>query len=57
MRSAALDLTWYQYFLLDVIAVLAIALIFVLFFVFLILRTLLRKMYGGSKRDAIKKTN
>jgi glucuronosyltransferase len=57
MRSAALDLTWYQYFLLDVIAVLVLALGFVLFFMFLLLRKLLRKMCGGSKRDAIKKTN
>jgi hypothetical protein len=38
MRSASLDLTWYQYFLLDVIAVMALA----MFLVFLMLRALMR---------------
>jgi hypothetical protein len=55
MRSPALHLTWYQYFLLDVIAILALALIFDLFFVILIIRTLQRKMPGGSKGMLFKR--
>jgi hypothetical protein len=53
MRSAALDLTWYQYFLLDVIAVLALAIGFVLFITTLVLRVALRKLFG-SKRSQQK---
>ena len=52
MRSAALDLTWYQYFLIDVITVLAIAVGSVLLTVFLVLRTVFRLLCGGSKRKA-----
>jgi glucuronosyltransferase len=44
MRSAVLDLTWYQYFLLDVIAVLALSAVCVLSVVYLILRALIRRM-------------
>jgi glucuronosyltransferase len=44
MRSAVLDLTWYQYFLLDVIALLALAVGSILLIVFLMLRTVLRKV-------------
>jgi glucuronosyltransferase len=57
MRSAVLDLTWYQYFLLDVIAVLVVVLGFALFIIVLMLRTLLRKICGGFERDVNKKTN
>ncbi|XP_069697453.1 UDP-glycosyltransferase UGT5-like [Periplaneta americana] len=53
LRSAALDLAWYQYFLLDVIAVLALGTGTVLFVVFLILRTVLRKVCGGKKRESV----
>jgi hypothetical protein len=49
MRSAALELTWYQYFLLDVIAVLALAVGSVLLTVFLMTRALLRKLFGGKR--------
>jgi hypothetical protein len=49
MRSAVLDLTWYQYFLLDVIAVLALAVGSALFLVFLMLKTLLRKLVGCKR--------
>jgi hypothetical protein len=49
MRSAALDLTWYQYFLLDVIAMLTLAVGSILLILFLIMRTLLRKLRGGKK--------
>jgi glucuronosyltransferase len=51
MRSAALDLTWYQYFLLDVIAVLALAVGFVLLIVLLVFRAVLRKVFGGKASE------
>jgi hypothetical protein len=41
LRSAVLDLAWYQYFLLDVIAVLALAVGSVVLIVFMILRAVL----------------
>jgi hypothetical protein len=47
LRSAVLDLAWYQYFLLDVIAVLAIAVGSVVVIVFVMLRGLLRKLFGN----------
>ncbi|KAJ9601565.1 hypothetical protein L9F63_000308, partial [Diploptera punctata] len=50
LRSAALDLTWYQYFLLDVIAVLALAVILILFVVFIIIRAIFRLCFGSSKQ-------
>ena len=49
MRSGALDLTWYQYFLLDVIAVLALALVSVLLIVYMTLRAVLSKICGGGR--------
>jgi glucuronosyltransferase len=49
MRSAALDLTWYQYFLLDVIAVLMLAVGSFLLLAYLMLRALLRKLFGGER--------
>jgi flagellar biosynthesis/type III secretory pathway M-ring protein FliF/YscJ len=48
MRSAVLDLTWYQYFLLDVIAVLALAVLLIVMVVFLMVRAVLRKLFGGE---------
>ena len=44
--SAVLDLAWYQYFLLDVIAVLALAVGSVVLIVFMILRLVLRRVWG-----------
>ena len=49
MRSAVLDLTWYQYFLLDVIAVLALAVVSVVLIVFMTLRAVLGKICGGGR--------
>ncbi|KDR22771.1 UDP-glucuronosyltransferase 2C1, partial [Zootermopsis nevadensis] len=49
MRSAALDLTWYQYFLLDVIAVLALVVGIFAFVIFLVFRMVLRKLFGRKK--------
>jgi glucuronosyltransferase len=43
-HSAVLDLTWYQYFLLDVIALLAIAAVCVQFVVLLISRAVIRRV-------------
>jgi glucuronosyltransferase len=50
LRSAVLDLAWYEYFLLDVIAVLALAVGSVVVVVFLVLRALWRKLFGGRRR-------
>ena len=46
LRSAVLDLTWYQYFLLDVIVVLALAVGSVVLILFMILRLFLRRVWG-----------
>jgi hypothetical protein len=42
-------LAWYQYFLLDVIAVLALAVVLVVGVGFLIMRALFRKLFGGRR--------
>ena len=49
MRSAVLDLAWYQYFLLDVIAVLALAVVSVVLIVYTTLRAVLCKIRGGGR--------
>ena len=46
LRSVVLDLAWYQYFLLDVITVLALAVGSVVLIVFMILRLVLRTVWG-----------
>jgi glucuronosyltransferase len=51
MRSAVLDLTWYQYFLLDVMVVLTLAVGSALLGVILILKSTLRKFYFGRSQD------
>jgi len=51
LRSAVLDLAWYQYFLLDVIAVLALAVGSVVVIGFLVLRALWRKIFGGKRYE------
>jgi glucuronosyltransferase len=53
LRSAALDLAWYQYFLLDVIAVIALALVSILLILWLVLRVILKTLFGGKshKKD------
>jgi glucuronosyltransferase len=55
MRSAALDLTWYQYFLLDVIAVLTLAVGSCLLLVFLMLRAVLKKVWSVKNIDKSSK--
>jgi hypothetical protein len=56
LRSAVLDLAWYQYFLLDVIAVLALAVGSVALTVFMTLRAVLRKICGGGRHKEDDKT-
>jgi glucuronosyltransferase len=50
MRSAVLDLAWYQYFLLDVIAVLALATVLIVLITFIILRAVLRRIWCVKKK-------
>ena len=50
-RSAVLDLAWYQYFLLDVIAVLALAVGSAVVVGFLVLRALWRKLFGARRYE------
>jgi glucuronosyltransferase len=54
MRSAALDLTWYQYYLLDVTGVLALTTLSTLIVIFFILRALTRYGFCSSRKE---KTN
>ena len=49
MRSAVLDLAWYQYLLLDVIAVLTLAVASVVLIVYMPLRAVLGKICGGGR--------
>jgi glucuronosyltransferase len=51
MRSAARDLTWYQYYLLDVIAVLTLAAGMFLLLVYLIIRAVLKKVWRVKTTD------
>ena len=55
LRSAVLDLAWYQYFLLDVIVVLALTVGSVVVVSLLLLRALWRKLFGGTQ--CVQKTN
>jgi glucuronosyltransferase len=62
LRSAVLDLAWYQYFLLDVIAVLALATVSILLILLFVCRVILKKLfefesYEGNKDPRIKKQN
>jgi glucuronosyltransferase len=60
LRSAVLDLAWYQYFLLDVIAVLALGAVCVLVAVYYISQAVIRRLFVTTPRIAtsvVKKTN
>jgi glucuronosyltransferase len=48
LRSAVLDLNWYQYFLLDVIAVLALVFGTASTVTFFIVRAILRKLFFSA---------
>ena len=51
LRSAVLDLAWYQYFLLDVIAVLALATVSILLILFFVCRVILKKLFGWKSGE------
>jgi glucuronosyltransferase len=51
MRSAVLDLAWYQYFLLDIIAVLALVAVCLLVTVYYISRAVIRKLFDTMSRE------
>jgi len=53
LRSQALNLMWYQYFLLDVIAVMLICLFLVLFIIYKILKLL--NVYVSKRLQNVKK--
>jgi hypothetical protein len=48
LRSAVLDLAWYQYFLLDVIVVLVLAVGSVVGVAYVMLKVLFRKLFGSK---------
>jgi uncharacterized membrane protein YraQ (UPF0718 family) len=50
LRSAVLDLAWYQYFLLDVIAVLALAFGAASTVTFFIFRAIFRQLFGSASK-------
>ena len=56
LRSAVLDLAWYQYFLLDVLAVLALVVASVVLIVYMTLRAVLGKICGGGRHKEDDKT-
>ncbi|XP_066994909.2 UDP-glycosyltransferase UGT5 [Anabrus simplex] len=56
LRSAALDLSWYQYHLLDVLAVLLGAVVLVLLVTAFVLRALYRKLFHKTTSSPKKKS-
>jgi glucuronosyltransferase len=60
LRSAVLDLAWYQYFLLDVIAVLVLGAVCVLVAVYFISQAVIKRLFDTMARkttSVVKKTN
>ena len=53
MRSAALDLTWYQYYRIDVTAVLVLAAGIVITLLFIISRAVIRTVFNVTKRNSV----
>jgi hypothetical protein len=53
MRSAVLDLSWYQYFLLDVIAVITLTVGFIIVTAFLVFSAVFRRVSGSSSNNVI----
>jgi len=51
LRSAVLDLTWYQYLLLDVIAVLALASVSILLILLLVCIVILKKLISWKSQE------
>ncbi|XP_069682304.1 UDP-glycosyltransferase UGT5-like [Periplaneta americana] len=56
LRTAALDLPWYQYLLLDVLAVITIMVIALLYITYIITRTLLRRIISGKSKKKSKQS-
>jgi glucuronosyltransferase len=56
LRSAVLDLAWYQYFLLDVITLLAIAIVSLLLIMFLVCRVILKKLFKRKTQEENKES-
>ncbi|XP_068081662.1 UDP-glycosyltransferase UGT5-like isoform X2 [Anabrus simplex] len=52
LRSAALDLAWYQYFLLDVMAVILAVVISVVLFMYVLIKTVIRMLRSISATKA-----
>jgi glucuronosyltransferase len=52
LRSAVLDLAWYQYFLLDVISVLALAVGSVVLILYMTLRAVMFIIFGCDRHKA-----
>jgi glucuronosyltransferase len=50
LLSAVLDLTWYEYLLLDIIAVLALAVGSVVLIMYMTIRAVLGKICGGGRQ-------
>lgn len=50
LRSAAVDMPWYQYFLLDVIAFLSAVALIAIYVIYLIVRVIVRLTFGKSKK-------
>lgn len=57
LLTAAINLTWYQYYLLDVFAAIFGGIVLLLVIVYLILRTLFRRLYGGKTETKSIKTS
>ena len=54
LRSAARDLTWYQYHLIDVWAFIIFIIVAALAVIFLLTRSLLRLCFGGKPKPSGK---
>lgn len=53
LRSAAVDFTWYQYYLLDVIAFLIIIVLFIVCIFYFITKRILRQMFNLFHKQKI----
>jgi len=51
LRSAVLDLAWYQYFLLDVVAALALSSVSISLILLLVCKVILKKLIGGKSHE------
>ncbi|XP_069682313.1 UDP-glycosyltransferase UGT5-like isoform X2 [Periplaneta americana] len=54
LRTAALDLAWYQYFLLDVLAVIMVCVTILLFVTYVVLKKLTRGIFSPKPKNKLK---